>query len=173
MVEVADLVDFILDLQKIPEKRHQRIAGINHLDRHGLMPGMAIKIAADQIKIVRPRVECIRGRMNTEEPAARAHKVEKSCLLGAAHRKLSGCVEHHGGVALEVFGRKFRRVFRSSDFKHTGILSKLCQDFLGKRYDVMPVAGRVCEIEDALELALRTRAERSDCRRAAEKRDEL
>src|SRR6266436_1559942 len=173
MVEVADLVDLVLEMQRIPEKRHQWIVGINHLDGHGLMPRMAIKIAADEIKIVRPRVECIRGGMNTEEPTARAHKVEKSCLLSAAHWKFSGCVEHHGGVALEVFGRKFRCVFRRSDFKHAGIPSKLAQDCLGKRYDVMPVAGRVCEIEDALELALGTRTARSDCRGAAEERDEL
>src|SRR5712692_8292694 len=99
MVEVADLVDFVLDLQRIPEKRHEWIARINHLDGHGLMPRMTIKVAADQIKIVRPRVECVRGRMNTEEPTARAHKVEKSCLLSPAHRKFPSCVEHHRGVA--------------------------------------------------------------------------
>src|SRR6266851_6006865 len=150
IVEVADLVDFVLQLQPIPEKRHQWIARINHLDSHGLMPRMTIKVAADQFKIVRPSVKCVRGRMNTEEPTARAHKVEKSCLLSVAHRKFSGCVEHHRGVALEVFGRKFRRVLRCSDFKDTGIASKLCQDCLRKRYDVMAVAGRVCEIEDAL-----------------------
>src|SRR5712671_6440920 len=114
------------------------------------MPRMTIKVAADQIKIVRPSVECVGGRMNTEEPTARAHKVEKSCLLIAAHRKFSGCVEHHRGVAREVFGRKFRRVFRRSDVKYTGIASKLCQDCLGKRDNLMPVAGRVREIEDAL-----------------------
>src|SRR5882757_504126 len=173
IVEVADLVDFVLDLQRIPEKRHQWIDRINDLDGHGLMPRMTIKVAPDQIKIVRPSVECVRGRMNTEEPTAGAHKVEKSCLLSAAHRKFSGCVEHHRGVALEVFGRKFRRVLRCSDLKDTGIASKLCQDCLGKRYDVMSVAGRVCEIEDALQRALCTRAERSDGRRAAEERDEL
>src|SRR6266566_1377699 len=133
MVEVADLVDFVLELQRIPEKRHHWIAGINHLDSYGLMPRMTIEVAADQIKIVRPSVECVCGRMNTEEPTARAHKVEKSCLLRAAHRKFSGCVEHHRGVALEVFGRKFRRVFRCSDFKDAGILSKLYQDRLRKR----------------------------------------
>src|ERR1700722_2117042 len=173
MVEVADLVDFVLDLQQIPEKRHQWIARINHLDSHGLMPRMTIKVAADQIEIVRPSVECVGSRMNTEETAARAHKVEKSCLLRVAHRKFSGCVEHHRGVALEVFGRKFRRVFRCSDFKDTRIAFKLGQDCLGKRYNVMPVAGRVCEIEDALWRAIRMRAEWSDCRRAAEERDEL
>src|SRR6267154_5731453 len=108
--------------------------------------------------------------MNTEEPTARAHKVEKSRLLSAADRKFSGRVEHHRGVPLEVFGRKFRRVLRCSDFKDTGIPSKLCQDCLGKRYDVMSVAGRVCEIKDALWRALRTGAERSDCRRAGEER---
>jgi hypothetical protein len=37
----------------------------------------------------------------------------------------------------------------------------------------MPVAGRVCEIEDARWRALGMRAEWSDCRRAAEERDEL
>src|SRR5213595_2355528 len=58
IVEVADLVDFVLDLQRIPEKRHQRIARINHLDGYGLMPRMTIKVAANQIKIVRPSVEC-------------------------------------------------------------------------------------------------------------------
>src|SRR5882762_10509432 len=137
------------------------------------MPRMTIKVAADQIKIVRPSVECVGGRMNTEEPTARAHKVEKSCLLAAAHRKFAGCVEHHRGVALEVFGRKFRRVFRCGDFKGTGIPSKLCQDCLGKRYSVMPIAGRVCEIEDALWRALCTRAERLDCRRAADECDKF
>src|SRR5258708_26870915 len=111
--------------------------------------------------------------MDTEEPTARSHKVEKSCLLSAAHRKFSGCVEDHRGVAPEVFGRKFRRIFRCSDFKHTGIPSKPCQDCLRERYDVMPVAGRAREIEDALQRALCTRAARSDCRRAAEERDEL
>src|SRR5215211_7345940 len=81
IVEVADLVDFVLELQRIPEKRYKGIAGINHLDSHGLMPRMTIKVAADEIEIVWPSVECVGGRMNTEEPAARANKVEKSCLL--------------------------------------------------------------------------------------------
>src|SRR6266536_5188904 len=97
------------------------------------MPGVTVKVAADQIEIVRPSVECVRRRMNTEEPAARAHKAEKSCLLRVAHRKFAGCVEHHRGVTLEVFGGKFRHVLRCSDFKDTGILSKLCQDCLRKR----------------------------------------
>src|SRR4051812_4305014 len=137
------------------------------------MPRMTIKVAADQIEIVWPSVECVGRRMNTEEPAARADKVEKSCLLRVAHWKFSACVEHHRGVALEVFGGKFRRVFRCSDFKDTRIASKLGQDCLRKRYDIMPVAGRVCEIEDAPWRALRTRGEWPDCRRAAEQRDEL
>src|ERR1700757_655082 len=157
----------------MPEKRHQRVAGIGHLDRHGLMPGMAIEVAADQIKIVRPRVECVRGGMNAEKPTARAHKIEKSRLLGGAHWKFSCRVEHYRGVALEVFSRKFGCVFRGSDFERAGIFSKLRQDCLGKRYDFMPVTGRVCEIEDVPWRALCTRAERSDCRRAAEERDEL
>src|SRR4051794_34726791 len=155
IVEVADLVDLVLDLQRIPEKSHQGIARINHLDLHGLMPRMTIKVAADQIEIVRPSVECVRRRMNTEEPAARAYKAEKSSLLRVAHRKFSGCVEHHRCVALEVFGRKCRRVFRCSDFKATRIASELGQDCLRKRYDIMPVASGVCEIEDALWRTLR------------------
>jgi hypothetical protein len=79
--------------------------------------------------------------MNAEEAAARADEVEKSRLLRVADRKLSGRVEHDRGVALEVFGGKFGRVFRRGDFKGTRIVSKLAQDFPGKRYDVMPVAG--------------------------------
>jgi hypothetical protein len=63
--------------------------------------------------------------------------------LRVAHRKFSGCVEHHRRVALEVFGRKFGRVFRCNDFKGTRIASELGQDYLGKRYDIMPVAGGV------------------------------
>ena len=89
MVEVADLVDLVLDLQRIPEKSHEGIAGIDHLDCHGLMPGMTIKVAADQIEIIRPSVKCVGCRVNTEEPAARAHEVEKSCLLRVAHGKFS------------------------------------------------------------------------------------
>src|SRR2546430_2757074 len=137
------------------------------------MPGMTIEVAADQIEIVWPSVECVRGRVNAEEATARAHKVEKSHLLDAAHRNFTACVEHHGGVPLEVSGRKFRDVFRCNDFKGTGIPSKLRQDCLGKRYDVVPIAGRVCEIEDTLWRALCTRTERADCHRAAAECDEL
>ena len=111
--------------------------------------------------------------MNAEKPAARAHKVEKRCLLRVAHRKFSGCVEHHRGVALEILGGEFRGVFRCSDFKGTRMTSKLGQDCLGERYDIMPVSGRVCEIKDALWRALRMCAEWPDCRRATEERDEL
>jgi hypothetical protein len=66
------LVDFVLELQGITEKRHQWIARINHLNSHGLMPRMTIKVATYQVKIIRPGVECVGRRMNTEEPAARS-----------------------------------------------------------------------------------------------------
>src|ERR1700754_628425 len=66
VVEVADLVDFIVQWQRISEKCHQWICSIGHLDGHTLMPGMTIEAAADQIEIVRPSVEGVRGRMNTE-----------------------------------------------------------------------------------------------------------
>src|SRR5829696_2954800 len=123
------------------------------------MPGMTIEVAADQIEIARPSVECVCRRMNTEEAAARAHEVEDSRLLRIAHRKFSRRVEHHRGVALEVFAGKFRRVFRCSNFKGTRIASEPGQDCLGKWYDIVPVAGRVREIEDARRRALRMRAE--------------
>src|SRR5262245_32206243 len=106
------------------------------------MPGMSVEVAADQIEIVGPGVECVRCRMNTEESVARAHKFEKSYLLLVAHRKFSSRVEHHRGVAPEVVSGKFRRVFRCRDFKGTRIASKLGQDCFGKRYHIMPVAGR-------------------------------
>jgi len=61
VVEVADLVDFVVDLERAAEKRYQRIARINHVDSRGLMPRMAIEVTADQIKILWPIVECIRG----------------------------------------------------------------------------------------------------------------
>ena len=38
-------------LKRIPEKCHQWICSISHLDSHNLMPGMTIEIAADEIKI--------------------------------------------------------------------------------------------------------------------------
>ncbi len=41
------------------------------------------------------------------------------------------------------------------------------------RYDVVPIAGGVCEIQDSLQRLLGTRAERPDRRRIAEKRNEL
>src|SRR4249920_3795370 len=49
------------------------------------MPGMTIEVAADQIEIVRPCVERVRGRMNTKEATARTHEIEKHRLLRAAH----------------------------------------------------------------------------------------
>src|SRR5262245_41235525 len=107
MVEVADLVDLVLDSKGISEKGRQWIAGINDLHRHGLMPWMPIEVAADQIEVTGPAVERVRGGMNTEEPSTRSHNIEKSCFFNAAHRKFAGGVEHHRGVALEIFGRKF------------------------------------------------------------------
>src|ERR1700752_532128 len=137
------------------------------------MPGMTIEVAADQIEVVRPGVECVSGGMNAEEATAPAHKVEKRRLLGVAHGNFAACVEHHRRVPLEVSGRKFRCVVRCDDFKGTGIPSELHQYRTGKRYHVVPIAGRICEIEDAFWRALCTRVDSSDCRCAADECDEL
>ena len=61
----------------------------------------------------------------------------------------------------------------SSGGSSSRVPSKMCQDCLRKRYDVVPVTGRVCEIEDARQRSLCTRAERPDRRRTSEERDEL
>src|SRR5262249_16905808 len=124
-------------------------------------------------EIVRPSVEGIRGGMNADKATAPSHKVEKRRLLGVAHGNFAGCVEYHRGVPLEVSGRKFRRVVRCDDFKGTGIPSQLHQYRTGKRYHVVPIAGRMCEIEDAFWRALCTRVDSPDCRRAADERDEF
>src|SRR5262245_36155036 len=137
------------------------------------MPGMTIEVAADQIEVVRPGVECVRGGMNAEEATAPAHKVEQRRLLRVAHGNFAGCVEHHRGVPLEVSGRKFRRVVRCDDLKGAGIPSKLHQYRTGKRYHVVPIAGRMCEIENAFWRALCTHVDWSDYRRAADECDEL
>ena len=47
IVEVADLVDLVVELQRIAEKCNDWIAGIKHLDAHILMPRVTVKIAAD------------------------------------------------------------------------------------------------------------------------------
>ena len=83
----------------------------------GLMPWMTLKVAADQFEMIRSSVECVRGRMNVEESPTRAHKVEESCLFSAAHRKFSGCEEHHRGVA-----RKFS--VENSDVSFVTVTSK-------------------------------------------------
>src|SRR5262245_7979149 len=132
------------------------------------MPGMTIEVAADQIEIVRPSVEGIGGGMNADKATAPSHKVEKRRLLGVAHGNFAGCVEYHRGVPIEVSGRKFGRVVRCDDFKGAGIPSELHQYRAGKRYHVVPIAGRICEIENAFRRALRTRVDWSDCRRADE-----
>src|SRR5215510_12453237 len=137
------------------------------------MPGMTIEVAADQIEIVRPSVEGIGGGMNADKATAPAHKVEQRRLLRVAHGNFAACVEHHRRVPLEVSGRKFRRVVRCDDFKGTGIHSKLHQYRTGQRYHVVPIAGRICEIEDAFWRALCTHVDWSDCRRAADECDEL
>src|SRR5689334_14934203 len=111
--------------------------------------------------------------MNAEEATARAHKVEKCRLLDGAHRNFTGCIEHHSAVPVELSGREFRQVFRCDHFKGTRILSKLDQDCLRKRYDIVPIAGRVCEVEDTFWRTLCPRVERSDDRRAADECDEL
>jgi hypothetical protein len=49
IIEVADLVDLIVELQQIPEKCNEWIVRINHLDGHSLMPRMTVKVAAPQL----------------------------------------------------------------------------------------------------------------------------
>lgn len=91
----------------------------------------------------------LRGR------AARAHEVEKRHLLHTAHWDFAAREEHHRCVLLEILGRKFRQVFRCDDLEGTGSRSKLRQDCPGKRDDVVPIASRVGEIENAFGRALR------------------
>src|SRR5262245_25018507 len=104
MVEVADLIDLVLELQRTSEKRHDGVCRISHLDCHSLMPGMAIEVAADQIEIIGPCVERVRCRMHTEEGVPGTHKVEQGCFLCGGDRKFTGREEHNRGKTLEVCG---------------------------------------------------------------------
>src|ERR1700730_5122136 len=70
VVEVADLVDLILDLQRGPDKRNQRARGIDDLDSHALVPGMIVEITADKLEIIRPQGECCGCGMEPEKGMA-------------------------------------------------------------------------------------------------------
>ena len=111
IVEVADLVDLVLDLQRLPEKGHQRITGINHFDCHGLMPRMTIKVAADQIDgrpvdlvavdvagPVRavPLAQVLHVREQGSGPRAVAERVERQ------HQQLTGLRSGDPGLGVDA-----------------------------------------------------------------------
>ncbi len=130
---------------------------------------MTIKIAADEPVIIRPLVERIGGGVNTEKTMSRPNKGDERSLLSIAHGQLAGRVEHHRCIAPEVLGREFRKALRRSDVGQA--FSDLSEDCLRRRNGLVPIAGRVRDIEKPFERLLRTRSKRP-CGRSAEEGDQ-
>src|SRR5882672_5849745 len=104
LVEVPDLVDLVLDLKRASQEGHQVIRGISDAYSHVLVPGMTIEIAADKRAIVGPFVKRVSGGVDGQKAMSRSNEIEERCFLLHAHRQLAGCVEHHRGIASEIFG---------------------------------------------------------------------
>ena len=130
VVEVAELVDLIRDLERFIEERYQRVGRIDDLDPHSLMPGMTVEIASDQPPIISPLVECIDSGVNADKATTSAHEVEQSRLLRIAHRQLAAGEEHHGRIAPQAVGREFGNIFRPRDLEHAGHLAEPLQNGL-------------------------------------------
>jgi hypothetical protein len=101
----------------------------------------------------------------TPRSAAGPHEGDKRGLLGFGHGQFAGGEEHHGRIVPQVLGREGRDILRGRDLEAAGRLADLLEHGLGGRYDLVPVAGRVGEIEDAVGPALGVRG-RSGERRA-------
>ena len=86
-VEIPNLVDLVGDRDRLAEECQQRIGAIGHCDDNGLVPGMLVEIAADELLVFRPPVERVGGRVNTEKPPARIKSVNAACcawLMGGS-----------------------------------------------------------------------------------------
>jgi hypothetical protein len=115
--------------------------------------------------------ECVGRRTTPRNPRPERTKPEElpcASLIGS-----SPDVEHHRGVALEVSAENSDVSSVAVTSKTPELLPSWVMTAFEKRYDIMPVAGRVCEIEDALWRGSYARRVWFYCRRAAEERDEL
>src|SRR5262245_15967874 len=166
LIEIPDLIDLVVDLERSSEERYERARRIGDLHSHALVPGMAVEIAAHELAIVRPLVKRIGCAMRAEKTAPGPDEVEERRLLRVAHRQLAGGVEHHSRVTGELLGRELSHVLRHGDVEQPGTSSKLSQDRLRQRDSVVPIAGRVGAIEDAV--LLRARGKRPRDRAAKE-----
>src|SRR6185295_16131041 len=117
LVEIPDLIDLVLDLKRGFQEGHQSIRRFAHVNSHALMPGMTIEISADERTVVGPFVKRVGGGVHAYKATPRANEIEERSLLCRAHRQLAGRVEHHSGIASEVFSRKLRDVLSRGDIE--------------------------------------------------------
>jgi hypothetical protein len=169
-VEVADLVDLVGDRERGGKKGDQWIAGLGDRDGHLLVPGVLVEIAADQLPVVRPVIEGVRCGMHADEAAAGPYEVEQRRLLRFAHRQLARGEEHHRPIAAQIFRRENRHILGRRHRKAVP-RADLFEHRLRRRDDLVPVAGRAGEIEQARILRLRwlweegeQRGQRRPCR---------
>jgi hypothetical protein len=76
-VEIANLIDFICDGNRLAQEGHQRVIPFCDLNDHRLMPGMLVEVAANDLLIFRPLIERVGRRVHAKKPAARPNEIRK------------------------------------------------------------------------------------------------
>src|SRR5262245_27438989 len=147
-VEIPDLVNLVRHRDRLAEECHQRVGAIRHLDDNGLVPGMLVEIAADELMVFRPLVERVGRRVHAEKTTAPPNEIDEGPLLRAAHGQFTRRAEHHGPLVPQVLGRERCDVLGRSDFE-TSRRTDLVEDIPGSRNDLMAVPGRMGEVENA------------------------
>src|SRR5262249_18000208 len=85
--------------------------------------------------------------MHTEKTVTGADKIRECTLLSIAHGQFAGGEEHHSAVTLQILGGENGDVFRRRYFE-AGRRAALFQDILRSWNDVVPIAGRMGEVQE-------------------------
>src|SRR5262249_24433738 len=104
IVEIADLIDLVIDGEGFAEKDDERACAIGDIDRYALMTGMVVEIAADEIEVLGPSIKCIGRGMKADEAMARADEIEKGAFLRVTHRQIAGRVKDDGRIRPQLLG---------------------------------------------------------------------
>ena len=79
---------------------------VRNVNRHHLVPGMIVEVAADELEVRFPKVESVGGAVHAHKAVPGLDVMNESVLLLVAHRQLARGIEHHRVVVLQILRRE-------------------------------------------------------------------
>ena len=76
-----ELINLVFDRERLAEMARRRMLGVFDVDGDFLMPGVPVKVAADQFAILRPLVKRVGRAVNADESFARLDEIQKCRFL--------------------------------------------------------------------------------------------